>query len=373
LRIYYCIGTQTRVAGKRSLQMHKTCLYEQHLQHKAHIVEFAGYRMPMHYGSQIAEHNAVRSDAGIFDVSHMGVIAVSGAEATEFLLYVCAADIAKCQPGRRARYSCLLNENAGIIDDLIVYKLDANYYQLVVNASRKLIDLQHLKKYAANFAVEVTLLNDYAILACQGPNAIKYLSKLTAAIPVLADITNLPRFDCHWHGNYCVARTGYTGADGCELIFPASDASKVWDLCIQQGFKPCGLGARDSLRLEAGYNLYGSDMDERHTPDAVNLAWTVHLDATRDFVGKEKLLSLRAQSKKILYPVLAQDKGIIRIKQKVYSDGKEIGAITGAVYSPSLEKFIAFAHLYHLADNLYVENRDRKTNLSIVELPFVAL
>ena len=353
--------------------MHKTFLYDQHLQCRAHIVDFAGYLMPMHYGSQIEEHKAVRGDAGIFDVSHMGVIAVSGLEATKFLLYVCAADIAKCQSGRLALYSCLLNADAGILDDLIVYKRDANYFQLVVNASRKLIDLQHLKKYAANFAVEINLLNDYAILACQGPNAIKYLSKLTSAIPVLENIANLSRFDCHWRGDYCVARTGYTGADGCELIFPAIDGKKVWDLCVAQGFKPCGLGARDSLRLEAGYNLYGADMDERHTPDAVNLAWTVHLDAVRDFVGKEKLLSLRRQCKKILYPILAEGKGIVRTKQKVYSSEKEVGEITGAVYSPGLEKFIAFAHLHVLADNLYVENRGRKTNITITELPFVDL
>ena len=353
--------------------MRGTCLYDQHMEKNAHMVDFAGYMMPMHYGSQIKEHQAVREDAGIFDVSHMGVIAVSGDDATKFLRYVCAADVAKCKPGRLARYSCLLNSDAGILDDLIIYKRDENYYQLVVNASRKQNDCAHLQKYAANFSVNLSMLDDYAILACQGLNAIKYLSTLKQEIPVLADIESLGRFDCQWLDNYCVARTGYTGADGVELIFPASDAVRIWNLCLAAGFVPCGLGARDSLRLEAGYNLYGIDMDERHNPYAVNLGWTVHLDPERDFVGKNKLLAAKENCQKILYPFVAEGKGIIRARQKVFAASGVVGEITGAAYSPALQKFIAFAHIDGVTENLFVEHREKKINLTLVELPFVKL
>ena len=352
--------------------MQGTCLGESHRASDAFMVDFAGTMMPMHYGSQIEEHMAVRHHAGIFDVSHMGVVAISGPDAAKLLSWVCANDMSLCQPGKLARYSCLLNDDAGILDDVIVYKRDATYYQMVVNAGRKHEDVAHLQQQATDLDVRVAWLDDYAIVACQGPKAIELVSQLRSN-RWRNDLSLLKRFDCLWDQEYCIARTGYTGSDGVEIIFPSSDAKVLWQQCIDLGMQPCGLGARDSLRLEAGYLLYGSDMDSDTSPDQVNLSWTVGLDEQRDFIGKQRLLQRRETENRLLCALKAPPKQMMRPGQSVLASGETVGHITSACYSPLLKQFIAFAHVPASFEQLQVRGRRGDFSVEQVKAPFVAL
>jgi len=264
----------------------QTPLYEQHLAVKAKMVDFGGWSMPINYGSQLAEHHQVRQDAGIFDVSHMTIIDMKGGEVVDYLRRMLANDVAKIveHPGK-ALYTCLLNDKAGVIDDLIVYAMSSDWFRVVVNAATREKDLAWFRSHLDNMTVDINEREDLAMIAVQGPNARAKADK------IIGEELQLKPFNAKVSGELFVARTGYTGEDGYEIICPADKASQLWQDLITEGCQPCGLGARDTLRLEAGMNLYGSDMDETTSPLESGLSWTLDFsDEQRHFTGRDQLL-----------------------------------------------------------------------------------
>lgn len=352
----------------------KTPLNSWHAKHKAKLVDFAGWEMPLNYGSQIEEHNAVRENAGIFDVSHMGVVDLEGEDATYFLRHLLANDVAKLEDGK-ALYTCMLNEDGGIKDDLIVYRLNPTHYRIVVNASMRESDVAWMKEQAERYDVWIELLPDFCIFAVQGPVAFTILQNVLGA--ALADDLRAKKpFSFVLHEDLLVARTGYTGEDGVEILVPTKKAEKLWVNLVKAGAKPCGLGARDTLRLEAGLNLYGTDMDEVVTPLNSNLAWTVSFkDEERDFIGKKALQEqLEKGVQEHLIGLLLDDKGVLRNHQDVFHKGEKIGEITSGGFSPTLKQAIAFARLpKQYTQDLTVERRGQFLPVTLVNLPFVRL
>src|SRR6187402_2302426 len=296
----------------------KTPLYDTHVAAGARMVDFGGWDMPVNYGSQIEEHHAVRRDAGMFDVSHMLIADVTGARVRDYLRYLLANDVAKLtQPGK-ALYSCMLNEQGGVIDDLIVYFLTESWFRVVVNAGTRDKDLAWMRGIAPQFGVELTERTDLAMLAVQGPNARAKVAELLPAEHRDAALA-LDVFFGRELGPWFVARTGYTGEDGFEIMLPAGEATRVWRALNEHGVKSAGLGARDTLRLEAAMNLYGNDMDESQNPLESGLSWTVSFeDPARDFIGRKALEALQAAglAKKFVALVL-EDRGVLRGHQKV--------------------------------------------------------
>ncbi|MBH1975599.1 MAG: glycine cleavage system aminomethyltransferase GcvT [Rhodocyclales bacterium] len=360
----------------------RTPLYADHLAANARMVDFSGWEMPIHYGSQIEEHHAVRRDAGLFDVSHMCAVDVTGTDAAHFLRHLLANDIAKLTTSGRALYSCLLNEQGSIIDDLIVYFFAPTNYRLVVNAGTAEKDIAWMQAQRAGFSIDITPRREgahaLAMLAIQGPQA---REKFWAAFPASRPATeSLSPFQAaEWQTDnttWLIARTGYTGEDGFEITLPAALASMTWQALIATGAKPCGLGARDTLRLEAGMNLYGQDMDETRSPDESNLAWTVDLrDASRDFIGKSALARRREshQTTHQLTGLLLLERGILRAHQKVFTALGE-GEITSGTFSPTLNQSIAFARLpvdVAVGEEVSVAIRDKQLAARVVKFPFV--
>ncbi len=351
----------------------QTPLHASHVAAGARMVDFAGWDMPVNYGSQIEEHLAVRRDAGMFDVSHMLSLDLAGPDATKFLRGLLANDVSKLKTSGKALYSCMLNDAGGVIDDLIVYRFSGSDYRIVVNAGTAEKDVAWLRRRIAASGANVTLdsRRDLAMIAIQGPNAIERAAK---ALPELATATGVPATPFHASrvGDLLVARTGYTGEDGIEIALPAVRAAAVWDALIAAGVKPCGLGARDTLRLEAGMNLYGQDMDEGVSPLDSGLAWTVDLkDEERDFIGKEGLLAKPATLR--MLGLVLEDKGVLRAHMKVFAPAGE-GETTSGSFSPSLGKSIAFARLppaTQPGDTVEVEMRGKRLRATAVKLPFV--
>lgn len=325
----------------------KTPLYDQHLALNARMVEFGGWDMPLNYGSQIEEHQTVRNHAGLFDVSHMNIVDISGKTAKDFLKYLLANNIEKLLPGK-ALYSCMLNQSGGVIDDLIVYMLSGDHYQLVLNAATKekdMIWLDHQNKSHQNFFCDITPREDLAILAIQGPNAIKIAESVLSG-SFGAAVSALKPFHFAVSENILAARTGYTGEDGLELIIKSEIAVPLWRKLLGAGAHPVGLGARDTLRLEAGLSLYGQDMDESTSPLESNLGWTVALEPVdRNFIGREALISVQPTRK--LVGFILESGGILRHDQKVYcgDQRQEIGVITSGSFSPVLNQSIALARI----------------------------
>jgi aminomethyltransferase len=350
----------------------RTPLYEQHLAAGASMVDFAGWSMPIHYGSQIQEHHWVREDSGMFDVSHMAAIDVDGKEANAFLRYVLANDVNKLLQTGHALYSCMLNEAGGVIDDLIIYYLKPEHYRLVVNAGTRLKDKAWLDQQAQQFQVQLTL-KELAILAVQGPKA---REKIQAAVHphVRAAMTNLKAFDVAVCEELLIARTGYTGEDGVELMMPANKITELWQACIKAGIHPCGLGARDTLRLEAGLNLYGSDMDETTTPLESNLGWTVaFVPEDRAFIGRAALVAQKHQGvARRLVGLILEDKGVLRSHQKVVAPQVGEGETTSGTFSPTLGRSIALARVpAAVSDHCFVEIRGKQLRARVVKPPFV--
>ncbi len=353
--------------------MQKTPLYLKHLESNAKIVSFAGWQMPINYGSQIEEHQFVRQHAGIFDVSHMTIVDLTGNDVTAYLRRLLANDVNKINqsPGK-ALYSCMLNEKGGVIDDLIVYYMNDSWYRLIVNSSTQEKDLHWLKKQIQHDKVEITQQKSLAMLAVQGPEAIKICqNKLNIK-------QNIKPFSAFEHEDMFIARTGYTGEDGYEIICNAEKIASLWQQLLDAGVKPCGLGARDTLRLEAGMNLYGNDMDENYTPLESGLTWTVSFQGShRNFIGKQALLEQQQSGLKSQFVGLVLDgKGILRSHQVVHCpDVQENGIITSGGFSPSLQKSIAFARIpvspAKQFDNCMVEIRHKLIPATIVPLPFV--
>lgn len=349
-----------------------TPLYDRHVAAGARLVDFAGWEMPVHYGSQIEEHHAVRRDAGMFDVSHMLALDLSGAQATAFLRGLLANDVARLTMPGKALYSCMLNHDGGVIDDLIVYRFSEAEYRIVVNAGTADKDVAWMRRQIAESGANLTLegRRDLAMIAIQGPKAIERASQ---AIPELNTARGLPApFSAVRLSDLLIARTGYTGEDGLEIAVPAGRAGTMWDALVAAGVRPCGLGARDTLRLEAGMNLYGQDMDETVSPLDAGLAWTVDLrDSERDFIGKAAL-SARPASRRMLGLIL-EDRGVLRAHMKVFTTHGD-GETTSGSFSPTLDKSIALARVplgVEPGEAVEVDVRGRRLNARTVKLPFV--
>jgi aminomethyltransferase len=350
----------------------RTPFYESHVKAQAKIVDFAGWDMPLHYGSQIQEHHQVRQHVGMFDVSHMGVVDVIGPGVFAYLQHVLANNVAKLTEGK-ALYTCMLNEAGGVIDDLIVYQLAEEFFRLVINAGTREKDLAWLQQQAQSFDVSLHERNDLAMLAVQGPEAQDKILKLFPA-EASEEIAQLKAFHFTTYDVIFIARTGYTGEDGFEIILPTEQAAEFWDACLMAQIQPCGLGARDTLRLEAGLNLYGADMDESVTPLESNLSWTVAFDpADRAFIGREALEKQKqAGVDKRLVGLVLDGPGIIRNHQRVMVDGQDVGEVTSGGYSPTLEKSIALARIPVAAgQSCCVEIRNKQVPAQIIKPPFV--
>ena len=352
----------------------QTPLYQQHLKANAKMVDFAGWDMPIHYGSQIEEHHQVRNDAGMFDVSHMVVLDLKGQGCRPFLRRLLANDVARLTTPGKALYSCMLNESGGVIDDLIVYFMRDDWFRMVVNAATRDKDLAWITAQAESEDIEITERDDLAMIAVQGPKARdKAHHALGAVIDAARELKPFFAVECPADsGNLFVARTGYTGEDGYEIMIPAEQAAAAWDALLAAGVKPIGLGARDTLRLEAGMNLYGQDMNEDITPLEAGLTWTVAFDPEdREFVGREKLDKQRAGGiEHKLVGLILEDRGVLRPHQKVVTEFGE-GEVTSGSFSPTLGKSIAMARIpYAAKEQCQVEIRGKLLNARIVKYPF---
>jgi len=359
----------------------RTPLFELHTAAGARLVDFGGWEMPLNYGSQIEEHHAVRRDCGMFDVSHMRAIDLAGSASREFLRHLLANDIDRLSPGK-ALYSCLLRSDGGVIDDLIAYRLGAEAglpgiaYRLVVNASTAEGDLAWMEQvraargYTADLALR--LRTDLSLIAIQGPRA---LERVAQAAPQLAEVLGrLGNFQAAACGPWFVARTGYTGEDGCEIALPAADAPAFWQALATAGVAACGLGARDTLRLEAGMNLYGSDMDASVSPLEAGLAWTVDTRFPRDFIGRAALERLQAAGGlRQFLGLRLLGRGVLRSHQDVQAPQGR-GEITSGTFSPTLQASIGLARLpagVQPGDEVTVALRSGPAAARVCRLPFV--
>ena len=350
----------------------KTPLFDTHVASGARMVDFGGWDMPVNYGSQIEEHHAVRRDAGMFDVSHMLIADVSGARARDYLRYLLANDVAKLKDPGKALYSCMLNERGGVVDDLITYFGDNEHFRVVVNAGTRDKDTAWLKRWAGPFKVDIQPRTDLAMVAVQGPNA---RAKAAKVIGKSADaVLGMKPFFSRQLDHHFVATTGYTGEDGWEVILPAKDIAAFWAALRAAGVQQCGLGARDTLRLEAGMNLYGNDMDENLTPLESGLTWTVAFDpAERDFIGRTALEAQRRGGvPRKLVGLVLEDRGVLRSHQKVVVPGVGEGEMTSGTFSPTLERSVGFARVpAATGEQVQVDIRGKLLAARVVKYPFV--
>ena len=350
----------------------RTPLYEQHLALGAKMVDFGGWDMPLHYGSQVEEHHQVRRDCGVFDVSHMTVVDVTGAQAKAWLQHLLANDVERLKTPGKALYSGMLNERGGVIDDLIVYLTDWGY-RVVVNAATRDKDLAWMQAQTAGFDVALNERAELAMLAIQGPNARAKTAELVSPARA-ALIHELKVFQGLPEGDWFIARTGYTGEDGLEIMLPAEQAADFLTELVGAGLAPIGLGARDTLRLEAGMNLYGQDMDEDTSPLAANMAWTIAWEpAERQFVGRSALESQRAAGNQPkLVGLVLEERGVLRAHQVVRVEGVGEGEITSGSFSPTLNKSIALARVpAATGDRAEVEIRGKWYPVRVVQANFV--
>ena len=321
--------------------MNKTALNNAHIELGAKMVNFSHWEMPISYTSLIEEHHAVRNTAGIFDVSHMSVFDFNGGDQVAFFEKIFANDIKKISNQDKAIYGALLNEKGGILDDLIIYHAK-DKFRLVSNCSTREQNRQWYEKHAVEFGVEVVERSDMGILAIQGPDA---LSKILSIDGINPQVNNLQSFGCMFDGDKLYARTGYTGEDGLEIIVPSVDINQFWDQALKLGCTPIGLGARDTLRLEAGLNLYGNDMTIENHPYESNLGWTIDMtDENRQFIGKQALLSIDQSKSQKIVGIILRDKGVLRSGYEVIHDeGK--GVVLSGSYSPTLQSSIGLARV----------------------------
>lgn len=353
------------------MNLKTTPLNAAHRALNAKLVDFGGWEMPLHYGSQIAEHQNVRRDAGMFDVSHMLAVDITGGRAREFLLMLLANNVDRLQKPGKALYSCMLNADGGVLDDLIVYFLGPQRYRVVVNAATADKDLAWMRGQAGDVRGQVAIepRRDLAMIAVQGPRA---REKLWQALPaVKAASEPLGTFFGVEVADLFIARTGYTGEDGFELMLPAARAEPAWKALLAAGVSAAGLGARDTLRLEAGMNLYGEDMDETVTPLECGLEWTVDLQTPRDFIGRQALASTPARARMLGLVLL--ERGVLRSHQPVETpDGN--GVTTSGSFSPTLQASIGLARLpvvAHPDQQVRVNIRDKWLAARTVKCPFV--
>lgn len=339
----------------------KTPLYAVHLAYGAKMVDFHGWDMPLHYGSQLNEHHFVRQEAGMFDVSHMTIVDILGAGGRQFLRKLLTNDIDQLPHKGKALYTCMCNEHGGILDDLIVYQRASDNYRLILNSATRQKDIDWLRKKSEGFAVGLQERPELAMIAVQGPKAIA--KTLTVLNPAQVDaVSTLTPFECVEVDNWFFARTGYTGEEGFEIIVPQELIAPLWEHLVQAGVHPCGLAARDTLRMEAGMLLYGQDMNEMTTPLECGLEWTVKWEPQdRDFIGMGALFSIKQQGVgHKLVGLTLLDKGIMRAGQKVLVPGCAEGIITSGGYSPTLDLSIALARVpIATEDQVLVEIRGK--------------
>ncbi|MFT2092543.1 glycine cleavage system aminomethyltransferase GcvT [Paraglaciecola sp. 2405UD69-4] len=349
----------------------KTVLHAKHLASGAKMVDFHGWEMPINYGSQIEEHHAVRQDAGMFDVSHMTIVDITGSQAQAYLRFLLANDVAKLQDKGKALYSGMLNQAGGVVDDLIVYYFDLTNYRLVVNSATREKDMDWLHAQASGFDVTITERPEFAMIAVQGPQAKTKAAALFSAAQKEAVAGMKPFYGVQAEDLF-IATTGYTGEAGYEIMVPVDDAADFWQKLLDAGVVPCGLGARDTLRLEAGMNLYGQDMDETISPLAANMGWTITWEPSdRNFVGRSALEQQKAQGTEKLVGLVMTDKGVLRAGQKVKVAGGE-GIITSGSFSPTLGHSIAMARVAaSVEDTAEVEIRKKWVTVNVVKPSFV--
>ncbi|MDH3512782.1 MAG: glycine cleavage system aminomethyltransferase GcvT [Gammaproteobacteria bacterium] len=350
----------------------KTPLYDRHVAAGARMVNFGGWDMPLHYGSQIEEHHRVRDSAGIFDVSHMTIVDVSGAQSRIYLRRLLSNDVAKLADPGTGLYSCMLNDHGGVVDDLIGYRQIGDAYRLIVNAATRERDLAWMESVATDFELALREREDLIMLAVQGPDACVTAAPLLPGDAGEAALKLAP-FACVELDGVFVARTGYTGEDGWEIILPVEPGLRLWDEMLAADITPCGLGARDTLRLEAGLNLYGQDMDEDISPLRAGLGWTVAWEpAERDFIGRQALEGERKQpDREKLVGLILQDRGIMRHGQRVITPAGN-GIITSGGFSPTMQRSIALARIPAAATgDCRVEIRNAERPAKLVRPPFV--
>jgi aminomethyltransferase len=350
----------------------RTPLYDLHLALGAKMVDFGGWDMPLHYGSQVEEHHQVRRDCGVFDVSHMTVIDVGGPQAKAWLRHLLANDVERLHSPGRALYSTMLNEQGGIVDDMIVYRLDEGY-RLVVNASTRDQDMTWMQAHLDGFDVQLSERSELAMLAIQGPHARQKIAELVSQSRGNL-IQLLKPFEGLSDGDWFIARTGYTGEDGLEIILPASQAPGFFNDLVGAGISPIGLGARDTLRVEAGMNLYGQDIQQDISPLASNMAWTIAWEpASRKFVGRKALEAEQAAGvQHKLVGLVLEERGVLRAHQVVRIADVGEGEITSGSFSPTLSKSIALARVpMATADRAEVEIRGKWYPVRVVKPTFV--
>jgi aminomethyltransferase len=356
----------------------KTALFDQHVAMGAKMVDFGGWDMPINYGSQIEEHNVVRTAAGMFDVSHMTIVDVTGADACEYLQHLLANDVARLQVKGKALYSGMLNDDGHVIDDLIVYRMTepnvpGEWFRVVVNCATREKDLRWMAEQTAKFDVALTEQPELAMVAIQGPDAIaKTKQVLSESRGRLIDALSI--FQGQESEGWFIARTGYTGEDGLEVMVPEDEVANFWKALADAGVKPCGLGARDTLRLEAGMNLYGSDMDETVSPLSSGMGWTVAWEPeSRNFCGRKALEAEKnAGVSSKLVGLVMESRGVLRSHQKVIVEGLGEGEITSGTFSPTLNLSIALARVpAGTGEHAVVDIRGKHVPVKVVRPPFV--
>ncbi|MGB0733803.1 MAG: glycine cleavage system aminomethyltransferase GcvT [Pontibacterium sp.] len=358
---------------------HKTALYTAHQDMGAKLVDFGGWDMPLNYGSQMEEHNAVRTDAGMFDVSHMTVVDVTGSDAKEYLQYLLANDVARLQVKGKALYSGMLNDDGHVIDDLIVYRMTdpdvpGEWFRVVVNCATREKDLNWMAERSAQFDdVALTEQPDLAMIAIQGPNALAKVTQVVSESRAKL-INELAVFQGSESEEWFFARTGYTGEDGLEIMVPEDEAVEFWQKLAEAGVSPCGLAARDTLRLEAGMNLYGNEMDEATSPLEANMAWTIAWEPeSRKFIGRDALVAQKdAGVKNKLVGLVMESRGVLRAHQKVIIDGVGEGETTSGSFSPTLGYAVALARVpVATGETADVEIRGKRVPVKVTRPVFV--
>lgn len=352
----------------------KTILHAKHIEAGAKMVDFYGWEMPINYGSQIEEHHAVRQKSGMFDVSHMTIVDVTGADAQDYLRKLVINDVAKLTVEGKALYTGMLNEEGGVIDDLIIYHFSDTRYKLVVNSATREKDLAWMNKQAGTFDVMITERPEFGMIAVQGPEAIEKVATLLTPEQKKAVEGMKPFFGVQT-GELFIATTGYTGENGYEIVVPEAQAADLWQKLLDAGVAPCGLGARDTLRLEAGMNLYGLDMDETVSPLAANMAWTISWEPTdRDFIGRSVLEAQKeAGNQPKLVGLIFEEKGVLRSGLKVITPDGD-GIITSGTFSPTLGHSIAMARVprsVKFGDTIQVEMRKKLVDVQVIKPSFV--
>ncbi|ETS33318.1 glycine cleavage system protein T [Photorhabdus temperata] len=353
-----------------------TPLYDQHLACGARMVDFHGWMMPLHYGSQMDEHHTVRTDAGMFDVSHMTIVDLHGTGCRDFLRYLLANDIAKLTEKGKALYTGMLNASGGVIDDLIVYYFSNDFYRMVVNSATREKDLAWINEHAANYPVDIQVRDDLALIAVQGPEAQAKVQSLLNDQQKQAIAGMKPFFGVQ-AGDLFIATTGYTGEAGYEVAMPKEQSADFWQKLLSVGVKPAGLGARDTLRLEAGMNLYGQEMDETLSPLAANMGWTIAWKPEdRQFIGREALEKQREDGTEQLVGLVMREKGVLRGGLTVsFTDEAgtlHTGVITSGTFSPTLGFSIALARVPQgIGEQAIVQIRNREMPVQVVKPNFV--